>query len=320
MLDSGYGGCRMLSRTLPTRIALFLVALALVVSATAATGGAEATTRIVILHDNDLHFTLNHTSRVREVVEGVRARHANVFLLSAGDLFVRYPRQWRGGLEYYRRKSEAVIGTMNELGYDAATLGNHDLYPHGAVTGRSLRLAAFPLLGANIDIGGADLPAPRPYVTLRTKDGVSVAVIGLSVVNFRHRQVRARDPQKTFASYAHLRRDHDVVVALTHLGVWKQIELARAFPEIDVVIGGHTHTLLPSGTRAGTALVAQTGGHSHAADDRRPMQLGEVVLVLEDRRIVETCAFVYAIDATGPKPLAPSAANRPIGAGTCGTS
>jgi hypothetical protein len=43
----------------PTRAAALLVALALVVSATAATGGAEATTRIVILHDNDLHFTLN---------------------------------------------------------------------------------------------------------------------------------------------------------------------------------------------------------------------------------------------------------------------
>jgi hypothetical protein len=186
------------------------------------------------------------------------------------------------------------------------------------VTGRSLRLAAFPLLGANIDIGGADLPAPRPYVTLRTKDGVSVAVIGLSVVNFRHRQVRARDPQKTFASYAHLRRDHDVVVALTHLGVWKQIELARAFPEIDVVIGGHTHTLLPSGTRAGTALVAQTGGHSHAADDRRPMQLGEVVLVLQDRkdrrRSAPSCTRSTATGAQAPRP---AAANRPIGAGTC---
>jgi 5'-nucleotidase / UDP-sugar diphosphatase len=297
--------------------ALALVGVLLLVLVGAVAGRA-GTTRIVILHDNDLHFTINYPERLREAVDGVRARHDHVFLLHGGDMFVRYPGQWRGGgLEYYRARSEATVRAMNALRYDAATLGNHDVYPHREITGRSLRLAEFPLLAANVDVGTAPLPTPQPYAVLRTRNGLSIAVIGLSTVNFGHPQVKARDPRKTFASFAHLRREHDVLVALAHLGVWKEIDLAREFPEIDVVIGGHSHTLLPTGTRVGNVLVAQTGGHSHIANARRPMQLGEIVLLLQDGKVTEKCAFVYAITATGAQPLAPAAKSRPLGAGTC---
>jgi 2',3'-cyclic-nucleotide 2'-phosphodiesterase (5'-nucleotidase family) len=303
-------------------IACVLLGAALAYALTASggpPGEAPSSTRIVILHDNDIHFTVNHADRVRAAVDGVRARHEHVFLVSAGDLFTRYPGYWQGGgLEYYEAQSEAVIRRMNDLRYDAATLGNHDLYAHGEITGRSLGLARFPLLGANIDVGGAALPVPEPYTVLRTRTGISLAVVGLSIVNFSHSEVTGRDARETFAAYAHLRREHDVLVALTHLGFLKDLDLARAFSEIDVVIGGHTHTLLPTGTRMDAVLVAQTGGHVHAPSATRHMQMGEIVLVLEGRTIVEKCAYVYAIGADGPIPLASTAPDRPFGAGTCG--
>lgn len=245
---------------------------------------------IVFLHDNDTHFNLNHREAFRARIEEIRSRNPDVFLLSAGDIFIRHPDRWPVKTrEYYRERSRFMIEAMNKLGYDAATPGNHELDYIDHLTRESLELAKFPLLGANVEIATEALPRLHPYVVLETSTRRTIAVLGLSVVNFRKEGVLARDPVETALEYVHLAREHDLFMALTHIGIRVDRALAERVPELDLIIGGHSHTLLPEAEHVNSVLVAQAGGvpGGHPVRDTLPKFLGEVTLTLENGRIVE---------------------------------
>ncbi|MBA4160437.1 MAG: metallophosphoesterase [Gemmatimonadetes bacterium] len=130
-------------------------------------GIRSADGRLVILHNNDLHFSFHHFARFLDVVEDVRRGEADVLLLSGGDILVRHEQSWPpdGGFAGYRRRGLEMMALMNEPGYDAAVLGNHELFVHGTASREILERAAFPWLAANIEVGAAALPRPRPYVS-----------------------------------------------------------------------------------------------------------------------------------------------------------
>lgn len=268
-------------------------------SAKATAGGDSERTTIVLLHDNDMHFNFNQRDAFAAKIAEVRGRCENVFLLNAGDLFVRYPDRWIDPRpEYYAEQSKAMIETMNSLGYDAMTLGNHDLDYIEDLTGNALRQARFPLLAANIEITTEHLPQPKPFVVLEAGNGVTVAVLGLAVANAKE-GVRRRDPVEVARQYQHLHDEHEVVVGLTHLGYRGDCRLAEAVGMFDVIIGGHSHTLLEEATLVNGVLVAQAGGttSSSPVHSDRPKYLGEIVLVLEGGEVVEKRGRVYTFTA-----------------------
>jgi 5'-nucleotidase / UDP-sugar diphosphatase len=264
--------------------------------------GSAVASRLVILHHNDLHFSFHHFGRFRDAVEDVRRAEGNVLLLNGGDIVVRHPDQWPagGGIDYYRNRGLEMMALMNEVGYDAAVLGNHEMFVYDRVTREVLEAARFPWLAANIDVGAAALPRPQPYASLTTRGGLRVFVLGLSMINFQAADGLAeRDLFATVREHLPRAREHDLFVLLTHRGVQEDVRLANAFPEIDVIIGGHSHTLLEDALTVNGVLIAQTGSLGHAPTSSGHVYLGSVVVEMQGRRPVRKCGEVFTISDAG---------------------
>ena len=256
--------------------------------------GQAQVTSIVLLHDNDLHFDMTQRAAFEAKLSELREAHDNIYLLNAGDVFVRHAHRWsEPSLDYYAERSRFMIEAMNELGYAAMVLGNHELDYKSDHTRAALRLARFPLLGANVVVSVDKLDQPKPYTILETVAGHTIAVLGLGTGGGPG--VETLSPSETVARYAYLRDEHAVFVLLTHLGYTKDKQLAKQFGFIDVIIGGHSHTLLERAEMVNGVLIAQTGGHPHRIDESRPKQLGVVRLLLEDGVVVKKSGEVLSL-------------------------
>ncbi len=257
-------------------------------------------TTAILLHDNDQHFNFNFREEFEAAVAAEREQHKNVFLLNAGDLFVRHPDRWADprAMSYYSVRCNYMIRIMNEIGYNACTLGNHELSYIEGRTYEALITARFPLLGANIILSGNALPPLASHVVFNTDNDLSIAVLGLTRANDGRDDVIALDPIAVARSHAALGRKHDLFVALTHLGLGQDRALAAAMPELDVIIGGHSHHLLEAGEWVNGVLIAMAGGppEQHRQDPGWPKRLGIVTILFENDRIVEKSARIVTFE------------------------
>ncbi|TVP60863.1 MAG: hypothetical protein EA351_00180 [Gemmatimonadales bacterium] len=296
-------------------VLLVWLVLASACAGTGPTGGGSAVpeggspeverSRVILLHDNDTHLHDNHRDEVRRFVEGVRGAAPSVFLVSGGDVLVRHSHLWPEGegIEWYRREGLRQIEWMNELEYDVMVSGNHELEPHEMVTREILDAARFPILAANIRIETEQLPRHPAYHILTTEDGLTLAVLGLSVINFEAPPGLVEEGyHQTVEAHRALAEEHDALILLNHIGIRYDLELANAFPEVAAIIGGHTHTLLPEAIHVNGVLVAQTGGHHHVRNPESEMTMGVVVLEFEDGELVESCGWVVSIGPQGVRP------------------
>lgn len=255
---------------------------------------------IILLHDNDQHFDFNSPKAFQARVEGYRREYDNVFLLNAGDVFTRHPQRWEeNGTSYaddtswYRQRALGIIELMNRIGYDAMTVGNHELAHIENHTRDALSLARFPLLGANVELATDKLPPLTSHITLKTDTGRRIGVLGLSTGSGEG--VRVRKPLEVVPQYLRLRDEHDVLVALTHIGYAADRQLAREFPQFDLIIGGHSHTLLEQALLENDVLVAQAGGNPHEVSRKHPKYLGVITLTLENGTLKKKRGDVFAL-------------------------
>lgn len=253
--------------------------------------------KIALLHDNDMHFDFNQRDEFKAAVQEARERYDAAFLLNAGDIFVRHPHRWidedgnKRDVVWYAERAMRIIAIMNEIGYDAMVAGNHEMDFVGPYTGAALGAARFPVLAANFRITTDKLPAMPPFAILRTDTGRTVAVLGIATGS-PQAGVQRLNPNETVMVHLRLRNEHDVFIALTHIGINGDRRLAERFPAFDVIIGGHSHTLLEEGARVGQVLIAQAGGSGHTTSRQRPKYLGKVLLTMENGAIVEKQASV----------------------------
>jgi 5'-nucleotidase len=220
--------------------------------------------RLVILHTNDTHSRidpfpmdggryegLGGVARRATLIRRVRQANPHVLLLDSGDIFQGTPYfNFFGG--------EVELKAMSAMGYDAATLGNHDF--DNGVDGLvgMLPHATFPLVSTNYDVAGSTLDGHvRPHLT-RTFGGVKVGIFGLGIDFDRlvlpalHAGVSYSDPADAARRSAEALQNEGcgLVICLSHLGYRydgdrvSDTELAQAVPGIDLVLGGHTHTFL----------------------------------------------------------------------------
>ena len=218
----------------------------------------EETVDLTLLHTNDVHAHYDSFEPWGEVMQGgaahlktavddVRADEKNVLLLDAGD-------QFQGTLFYTVGGADVVADVMNALGYDAMCVGNHEFDSGPAELAKLIELADFPVLSANVDAtADPDLsPGILPFALYRFDD-TPVAVFGLTTeytavssspgpdVVFLDAIATARETVSSLETAG-----VDIIIALTHLGYERDLELARGVSGIDVVVGGHSHTLLGS--------------------------------------------------------------------------
>lgn len=216
-----------------------------------------------IVHTNDTHscvMPINPLSsdtaqadkggflRRASFVRQMREEHPHLLLFDSGDFS-------QGSAYYNLYKGEVEVSLMNEMKYDAATIGNHEFDFGMDNMKRIYSMAQFPIVCANYDFSGTVLEGlVKPYVILE-REGLRIGVFGLSpqmdglVSAENYKGVKFEDPVSAAERVVGLLRgqEHcDVVICLSHLG-WDiegidDVEVIPATRGIDVVLGGHSHT------------------------------------------------------------------------------
>lgn len=225
-------------------------------------GSAAFAQNLVILHTNDTH---SHIDPVKGGVEaglgGVIERAAyidsvrasvgrrNLLIVDAGDFS-------QGSSYFTILNGDIEIDLMNGMGYDVVTLGNHEFDNGPDDLARRLSSARFRVVCANYDFSGLRLGKyVKPYTIVR-RGGLKIGIIGLlvDVTKVVDKSVADRlvylDPVEVTDRYAELLKNRgcDLVIVLSHLGIEKSdftdIQLVEATKNVDMVIGGHSHTFL----------------------------------------------------------------------------
>ncbi len=219
---------------------------------------SEAQEQLVILHTNDTHSQidpnykdLGGVLRRKVLVDSVRSVEPNVMLVDAGDAV-------QGTLYYTLFGGEVERKMMNLLGYDIVVLGNHEFDSGMEALRREYSQLEATKLTTNYDLRATPLDTLFvPYV-IREVGGRKIGFIG---INLRPEGmisanncpgVEWLDPYEAANSTAwHLRHNErvDLVIAITHVGYSgtvdvSDVELAERSRDIDIIIGGHTHTLI----------------------------------------------------------------------------
>ena len=249
---------------------------------------------MTILHTNDTHSQVEPKSngqcgyaRRMGIIRRERQQDRNLLLMDAGDFSQGTPY-----FNFYHGRVE--IAAMNRMGYDVATLGNHE-FDNGLDTlAAVLQEAKFPIVCANYDLSGTPLAdIVKPYVILKKGD-LKIGVFGLgcdpkgliSEKNFE--PARYFDPYPITQVMANTLRQKncDVVICLSHLGTYGKAPedvcdagLAQNTRGIDLIIGGHTHKLYDNlrvpnldGDSIPLTQMAKSGAY-----------LGKIVLSLGDK-------------------------------------
>lgn len=229
----------------------------------------EKRKHITILHTNDTHshiepFDADHpqypnmggVSRRYSLVSSIRKENPHTLLLDAGDIFQGTPY-----FNFYGGELEFKL--MSKLGYDAATIGNHDF--DNGIDGLLAQLpnADFPFLNANYDFTNTVLDGRINPYNVFTKDDVRIGVFGIGIelqglVSKKHyKETEYLDPVDiTRQTVNRLKNEErcELIICLSHLGYHykdekiSDLQLAAKTKDIDLIIGGHTHTFLPKPT------------------------------------------------------------------------
>ena len=222
---------------------------------------------VLIVHTSDTHsliepFPANHADTAKAgkggylrriaLVDELRRSNSNkVFLFDCGDFS-------QGSVYYNVYRGELEVKLMNLMRYDACAIGNHE-FDYGLENLAHLaRVAEFPFVCCNYDFSGTPCEGLiKPYVVIE-RSGVRIGVFGVSpqpeglILKRNMKGVRYTSPAKAAKSvikHLHKKEGCDVIVCLSHLGLGEQkdmdIDFVRNTSGIDVLLGGHSHVLLP---------------------------------------------------------------------------
>ena len=241
--------------------------------------------QLTILHTNDFHSHIDPFPKdaARNAGEGgmakraamiaqIRAEQKNVLVFDAGDIFQGTPY-----FNYF--KGELELKLMTEMGYDAATIGNHDLDNGLEGLNSQFKNAGFPFINCNYDFTGTILEGKIPTHKIFKKQGVKIGVYGLGielnglVSKTNYGKTKYLDPLESalkMEEYLRKEKKVDLVICLSHLGFTYRekklgdMQLAAETKYTDLIIGGHTHTFLKQPEKVtnksgNTVLVNQVG-------------------------------------------------------------
>lgn len=215
--------------------------------------------KLVILHTNDTHSRIEPLPESDKYapnlggvvpraayVDKMRNENENVLLFDAGDFLQ--------GTPYFNMfKGEVEVKAMNLLKYDAVTLGNHEFDYGMDVLVDVVKQAEFPIICTNYDFSDTEIAdIIKPYHIIY-KDGVKIGVMGANidpkglVASTHYEGVKFFDPIETLNNTAKMLRNKlqcDMVICLSHLGIKNELDLAEKSRNIDIIIGGHSHTFM----------------------------------------------------------------------------
>ena len=218
---------------------------------------------LIVLHTNDFQGHIQQegkyagAAKIAAFVKEIKAQHPAALFLDAGDAISGTPVS-------SMFEGEPIFDVMNAMGYDVGLIGNHE-FDHGYKKIERFRaIANHPLLTANAVGPDGELLGDAPYLLLNL-DGIEVGVIGLITETAPTLFSPTGNEGLTFLDPADrlselvpmLRAKTDVLILLSHIGHEAELLLAEQFQDLDLIIGGHSHTLVQHPVRVGKTLVAQ---------------------------------------------------------------
>lgn len=247
------------------------------------------------IHTNDLHgYTASRKkpvedgivggmARVAGEIESLRARNPEcTVVVDGGDIF-------DGGFYSKYTSGEAVSRPFAQIGYDAVTLGNHDVSWGAAKVAEIAKESNTDFLAANLlDASpGGQLGFLKPYKVVE-RGGVKIGILGLTtpmtaLSSPQKGIMEVESPVETAAHYIRkMKKDDgvDMVVVLSHLGYDEDVNLAEKVNDIDVIVGAHSHTVMKDAEEVNGTVIVQAGSEGRYVGDL------EISFNPEDKKIV----------------------------------
>ena len=216
--------------------------------------------------------------RVASLIKGVRAVSDGTLVFNAGDLFA--------GPIFSTFNGEPEVKAMNEIGFDAMTIGNHEFDKGIQVMVNALKNAKFPIISANLKTTDEQLKnLVKPYI-IKEVNGVKFGIFGLITPDLPRisnvgNAVTVEDPIAVAKEMVKKLRDDekvDVVIALTHVGTPLDEKLAKEVPGIDIILGGHTHDIVYE--KVGNTIIAHAGAKGNV--------VGYLNIKVKDGKVVDS--------------------------------
>lgn len=240
---------------------LFSLVLFATISLTSLTAHSNANYQLDIIHTNDLHSHLipfksdgskcsydtcrGGFAKIKSFIDTEREKSSNLILLDAGDRF-------SGTVFYTLRKSKDISRLLNEMHYDAMALGNHDFDDGIQELEKFSQNINAPILNSNVIF-----PTTTPLnskvlpVLVLHKNGRQIGIISTITPTTKTTSSNAKDielnePIKTIQPLIQKLKQQnvDIIILLNHIGIDKDIELAKQLSDVDIIVSAHTHTLL----------------------------------------------------------------------------
>lgn len=248
------------------------------------------TEKLTILHTNDLHSHFENWPRIRQFITTRRAElqraNSSVITVDLGDAVDRVHPLTEV------TNGKANVELLNQIHYDAVTIGNNE-----GLTNRHEQLdelyndANFDvILGNLLDQQTKSIPKwAHPSKIITTPQHTRVLLIGLTAPYLLTYPILGWEPLKPETVLPKILADnagkYDICMLLSHLGLPTDRLLARQFPQLDVIIGSHTHHLLVHGEKVNHSLLAAAEKWGH--------YIGEITLTIDgSHRIVASQAKV----------------------------
>ena len=224
------------------------------------------TTIVTILHLNDLHAKINRFPQLKHVLDSVRNIRQEVILVSSGDLFSGNPI-----VDRYEEKGWPMIDLMNDLQFDLTAIGNHEFDYGQKILNDRMKQSHFPFICANIDCATADMNQPKAQFIYKSKiSGAEFAFVSLLQVGQNGqpdshpknlKNINFLSPEKQIKLYKKKFKPYAVKIALTHLGKERDEVLARDNQWLDLILGGHSHSLIQPAEKIGELMLCQAGSN-----------------------------------------------------------
>ncbi|KQI70835.1 5'-nucleotidase [Loktanella sp. 5RATIMAR09] len=270
----------------------------------ASTAAADYTLHII--HTNDLHSRIEPINRfdstcnaednaagecfggiarvitkINELREELAGE--NVILLDAGD-------QYQGSLMYTTYKGDVEAEFMEQIGYDVMAVGNHEFDDGDAGLRKLTDAVSFPVISGNIDVSSSNILAGQVenHVVLEV-GGERIGIVSALAVDTAETSspsdavIFTPEAESLAADVATLEADGVTkIIALTHVGVTKDMALAESVAGLDAVVGGHSHTLFSNTEEGAMAYPTMVGDVPVVQAYAYSKYIGHLTLVFDD--------------------------------------
>lgn len=247
-----------------------------------------------LYHTNDLHSHFENWPSIVQFLKTKKTYHAEqqeqMILLDIGDHADRFHPITEA------TKGKANVHLLNQLQYDAVTIGNNEgiTFSHDDLD-MLYEDAKFPVILSNLYTELGERPKwVVPYHILTLHNGTKIALLGVTVFYEKFYELlgwKVKDPFQSLTETIQQVKDQvDIIVLMSHLGISDDEIIANEFPDIDVIIGGHTHHVLPEGKEINQTLIAGAGKYGG--------YIGHISLTIdtEEKKIMTQKATVYQMD------------------------